>query len=83
MHLVEQPTLFYAVAISLVLLHSGGGHNLELAWAYVILRILHSLVQISFNRIIVRFTLFALSSLTLIAMIIQAFRALMERGILG
>jgi len=78
MHLVEQPTLFYAIAITMAVMHAGGGINLTLAWGYVGLRIAHSLVQISFNRVIVRFALFFLSSLVLMALTVQAFRAAMH-----
>jgi len=73
-HLMEQPTLFYAVALSLALLNRGGT-NLALAWAYVGLRVLHSLVQATWNKIEVRFALFFLSSLVLIALVINACRA--------
>lgn len=72
MHLVEQPTLFYAVALALALMEAGDGINLALAWAYVGLRVLHSLVQATFNRILVRFMLFALSSLALVALTLHA-----------
>jgi hypothetical protein len=72
MHLVEQPTLFYAIAIVLSLQGIGGGINAQLAWAYVILRVLHSIVQATFNRVIIRFTLFALSTLVLIALTFHA-----------
>jgi hypothetical protein len=72
MHLMEQPTLFYAVVFILALEHAGGGWNTILAWAYVGLRILHSLVQATFNRIIIRFSLFALSTLVLIALTLHA-----------
>ena len=67
-HLMEQPTLFYAVALSLALMGQGGGFALWLAWAYVGLRILHSLVQATTNVVAHRFLLFALASLVLIAL---------------
>lgn len=67
-HLMEQPTIFYAAALSLALLGLGEGINLYLAWAYVILRVLHSLLQTLVNKIEMRFLLFVLSTLPLIAM---------------
>ncbi|KLE35339.1 MAPEG family protein [Aurantiacibacter luteus] len=70
MHLLEQPTLFYAVTIMLALV--GSGHTEELlAWAYVVLRIVHSLWQAVVNTIPVRFALFALSTLVLLAMTVS------------
>ena len=71
-HLLEQPTLFYAVIVFLHL--SGGNTDLTrgLAWAYVVLRIAHSLWQATVNRIPVRLALFALSSLCLIALSLLA-----------
>ncbi|MDQ3339101.1 MAG: MAPEG family protein [Myxococcota bacterium] len=74
-HLMEQPTVFYAVALALALLERGDGWALRLAWAYVGLRVVHSLVQSLWNRIEVRFSLFALSSFALIGMIAIAVRA--------
>jgi len=74
-HLMEQPTVFYPVSIVLVVLGHGGGWALRLAWAYVALRIVHSLVQTLWNKIEVRFSLFALSSLVLVAMIALAVHA--------
>lgn len=71
-HLHEAPTVFYAVALVLAVIGEGGGLNLTLGWAYVGLRVLHSLVQATTNRVIVRFGLFALSSLVLIALIVHA-----------
>ena len=70
-HLLEQPTVFYAVAISLAVLGIGDGLNLWLAWAFVALRIVHSLVQATVNIIMVRFTIFSISSLVLIAMVVH------------
>lgn len=67
-HLHEAPTVFYAVALALALIGQGDGLNAELAWVYVVLRVLHSLVQATSNRVMIRFALFALSSLALMAL---------------
>lgn len=75
-HLMEQPTVFYAVALSLSLLGVGDGPALVMAWSYVGLRVLHSLVQALVNKIIARFLIFLVSSLLLIGMIVEAWRAL-------
>ncbi len=71
-HLMEQPTLFYAVCGVLALAEAGGGLNLTLAWAYVALRVIHSLVQATANIIALRFTMFALSSAALVWLTINA-----------
>ena len=71
-NLVEQPTLFYAVALTLAFLGAGAGLNAGLAWAYVVLRIAHSLVQALINKVMVRFALFAVASLVLLVMTIRA-----------
>jgi hypothetical protein len=72
MHLVEQPTIFYAVALVLAVTDTGDGLNAAIAWVYVGLRVAHSIVQATFNRILVRFVLFALSSLALMALTLHA-----------
>ena len=54
-HLLEQPTLFYAIAISLALLGGGATSSTSLAWAYVGLRVLHSLIQATTNVVRWRF----------------------------
>jgi hypothetical protein len=74
-HLMEQPTLFYATVIILGVIGQGDGINLQLAWAYVALRIVHSLVQATWNRVVVRFTLFSLSTLALLLLAFNAARA--------
>ena len=75
-HLTEQPVLFYAVAIVIALTGTGGGLNVALAWGYVGLRVVHSIVQGTSNIIKYRFALFALSSLALIMLTIHASLAL-------
>lgn len=72
-HLMEQPTIFYAAALTLAV--AGGGQdvvNIGLAWAYVGLRVAHSLVQTTVNVILVRFGLFVLATLALIALAVRA-----------
>ncbi len=71
-HLHEQPTLFYAVAIILAYVGHGTDMNAFLAWIYVGLRVAHSLIQVTANVVMVRFVLFALSSVVLIALIANA-----------
>ena len=70
-HLMEQPTLFYATALGLALAGQGDGLNLWLAWAYVGLRVVHSLVQALANIILLRFAVFMVASLALLAMAIH------------
>ena len=72
-HLMEQPTVFYAVALALAIGGMGGGLNAQIAWAYVALRIVHSLIQVTVNRVLWRFAVFALASLALLALCIHAF----------
>jgi hypothetical protein len=71
-NLLEQPTIFYAVALTLAFLNAGSGLNTGLAWAYVALRIAHSLVQALVNKVIIRFALFGAASLVLLIMTIRA-----------
>jgi hypothetical protein len=71
-HLMEQPTLFYAICIVLAVMGQGDGFNATIAWAYVILRVLHSIVQATFNRILVRFILFGLATIALLMLTVHA-----------
>ena len=71
-HLHEQPTIFYAVALTLAVMGHGDGQSALLAWIYVGLRVAHSLVQVTANKVMARFVLFALSSLVLIVLIFKA-----------
>ena len=67
-HLHEAPTVFYAVALALAFIGQGSGMNATIAWAYVALRIVHSIFQSTVNKVAPRFILFALSSLCLMAL---------------
>lgn len=74
-HLHEAPTVFYATALVLALLQASDGLAATLGWAYVALRVVHSLVQATVNRVMVRFVIFTLSTLVLAALIALAARA--------
>jgi hypothetical protein len=71
-NLMEQPTLFYAVTLTLALLDAGDGLNTGLAWLYVGLRIAHSLVHALINVIMLRFAIFMAASLVLLMMSVRA-----------
>jgi hypothetical protein len=68
-HLHEQPTIFYALALAAQLAGAADGVNVALAWAYVAVRISHSLIQATKNVIPVRFAVFSLGSLVLMALL--------------
>ena len=72
MHLMEQPTIFYAIAIVIALSGTGNGVNAWIAWGYVAIRIAHSVLQSTINKINIRFLLFLLSTLCLIALTLHA-----------
>ena len=76
-HLWEQPTIFYPIVIIAALLPATGAAELGLAWAFVALRVAHSLWQATINVIEVRFVLFALSSLVLLALVVRTWIALL------
>jgi hypothetical protein len=71
-HLLEQPVLFYAICIVLALMEQGDNLNAQIAWAYVALRIAHSLIQVTTNRVIIRFTLFSLATIVLMMLTVHA-----------
>lgn len=72
MHLMEQPTIFYAIVIVLALMGMDQPVNQYLAWGYVVFRVLHSLVQCTSNIVKIRFPLFLLASLCLIGLTVHA-----------
>lgn len=71
-HLMEQPTIFYAVVVIIALMGASATDAL-VAWIYVGLRIVHSVWQATVNKLSVRFPLFALGTLALLYL---AWRAL-------
>ncbi len=70
-HLMEQPTIFYALIAYVYLAGAESQLNIALAWAYVGLRIAHSLVQNTVNVVMIRFYLFVASTLCLVAIVVE------------
>ncbi len=75
-HLFEQPTLFYAVAISIAVLGHVDAVHVACAWAFTALRVLHSAVQATINIVNIRFALFLLAWIALAVMIVRELLAL-------
>ena len=71
-NLMEQPTLFYAVALTLALVGEGAGLNAALAWLYVALRVAHSLVHAIVNVVVIRFAIFMTASTVLLVLAVRA-----------
>jgi len=71
-NLMEQPQLFYAVAIVLALCDAGCGASLWLGWAYLAARVAHSLIHALVNIVVIRFALFAIASAILLALTTRA-----------
>ncbi len=71
-HLMEQPTIFYAIVFALILLDAAVPINIWLAWGYVGLRIAHSLIQGTVNIVKYRFLTFLLSSICLVGLTVHA-----------
>lgn len=67
-HLMESPTLFYALMFAIFLMDLSTPLLGVLGWGYVLLRIIHSLIQISGGRVIYRFYVFSASMLLLMLM---------------
>jgi hypothetical protein len=70
-HLHEQPTIFYALALATQVAGAADGVAVALAWTYVVTRVVHSLVQATKNVIPIRFTVFAIGSFVLMALLVR------------
>jgi hypothetical protein len=71
-HLFEAPTAFYAIVLAVVLLGYADALNAACAWAFVVLRVVHSLIQATVNRVVLRFVVFSLSWLAMAVIIVRA-----------
>lgn len=71
-HLMEQPTVFYAMALVLAIAGLGTGLNLAMAWVYTGSRVVHSLIQATINKVMFRFLMFLVGSIALAIMAVDA-----------
>ena len=70
-HLHEQPVIFYALVLYSHLVGVSDEFNIMLAWAYVLIRVIHSLIQATWNYIPIRFLIFCLGSIVLVIMAVR------------
>lgn len=71
-HLMEQPTIFYAAVLILAVAGAATPMLVKFAWAYTILRIIHSVYQATINVVMVRFSIFVLATICLLVIAIHA-----------
>ena len=76
MNLLELPTLFYPVCLALLVLGKVDGADLTLAWVYVALRTVHSLIHLTYNRVVHRLLVFATSNVVLSVLWVRLWLAL-------
>ncbi len=74
-HLMEQPTLFYATVMILAIADAATPLLVSFAWGYTVLRIIHSVWQSTINKVSIRFLLFALSTVCLLVLAVNALLA--------
>lgn len=77
MNLLELPVLFYAVCLSFFVTRRVDETTLVLAWVYVALRAVHSLVHLTYNHVIHRLAVFATSNVVLLVLWIRFARAVL------
>lgn len=68
MNLLELPLLFYVICLLAYVSGSVFSLLVWLAWSYVLLRVIHSLIHVTYNRVMHRFLVFVLSNLVLTAL---------------
>lgn len=71
MNLLESPTLFYVACLAIYVTGKVDSSAVALAWIYVALRVAHSAIHLTYNKVRHRLALFALSSVVLLAIWVQ------------
>jgi len=72
-NLFEVPVLFYVLCIAIVLNGGSTPGLIAAAWVYVGLRVLHSLIHVTYNRVMHRFLVYSTSTLLLFGMWVAFF----------
>ena len=70
-HLFEQPTLFYAACIAIAVAGHVDALAVNVAWTFVVLRVVHSLIQATVNVVVLRFGIFVLSWVALLVLLVR------------
>ena len=64
-HLFEQPVAFYALTLCIAVINNFDSFMVQSAWVFVVFRIMHSVVQLTFNIVLLRFAIFVMGWLVL------------------
>ena len=70
-NLFQMPVLFYLACIVLYITQLHDTWFINLAWAYVVFRVIHSIIHVSYNKVRHRFLAFAVSNFILVAIWIR------------
>ncbi len=70
-NLLEVPVLFYLVCLLAIVLKLESASLLALAWVFVALRCIHSIIHMTYNNPLHRLLVFAVSSLLVLVMWIE------------
>lgn len=76
MNLLELPVLFYVACLTYYATDRVNGAALVLAWTYVALRIAHSVIHVTYNRVRDRLIAFAASNVILVMLWTNMLRVL-------
>ena len=77
-NLYEAPVLFYIACLLVVILQISNPLLIQLAWAYVVVRCIHSAIHMTYNRVAHRLAVFLLSQLILVVMYISVLVYLLQ-----
>ena len=80
MNLLELPMLFYVVCALLYVSNAYSSTAVDVAWAYVTARVLHSGIHLTYNKVMHRLVLFTISNGLLIALWVMAGLRLLSPG---
>lgn len=78
MNLLEAPVLFYALCLGSIAAQAVDGLVVQLAWIYVALRLVHSVIHLTYNHVVHRLAVFAASNLVLTVLWIKFVLALLR-----
>ena len=79
-NLLESPVLFYVACLTAFVTGTASEHMLAFAWVYVGLRVLHSLIHVTYNRVAYRFPVFAASIAVLVLLWVSLALGVFHRG---